>query len=273
MHSHLKERWFIPWWLKTSSTNALFGQNGNISCDQWWMSEQLMAVGEQSLTTLSEATYWCKKLLNYSLGYINKFPEHLGGSYPSWFTSTSIYSTISSSADSGSGKLSTLLFQPDMSLWGSNCLCSVTAFWEDALHQRKLLSEFRKIFLTWALPVPHLTPSICTWTTFQLPPPLGSPVGPSPEPFLQRHCCSTTTEKFHFPSQSHPFLKLQRKSKSCSRRHLATELTPKETPNITPIRILNYRRLTITIRRCSKSSLQYQMDLAINSQTLFTAIF
>lgn len=128
-----------------------------------------MAVGEQSLTTLSEATYCCKKLLNYSLGYINKFPEHLGGSYPSWFTSTSIYSTISSSTDSGSGKLSTLLFQPDMSLWGSNCLCSVTAFWEDALHQRKLLSEFRKIFLTWALPVPHLTPSICTLNDISAP--------------------------------------------------------------------------------------------------------
>lgn len=84
-----------------------------------------------------------KELLNYSLHHINKFPELLGGSYPSCFTSNSIYSAIRSSADSGSGKLSTLLFQPGKSLWGSNCLCSVMAFCKDALHQRELLSEFR----------------------------------------------------------------------------------------------------------------------------------
>lgn len=100
----------------------------HLSCDQHCTSEQLTAVGEQSLTTSSEATYWCKKLPNYSLGHINTFPELLGGNCPSCFTSTSIYSAISSSADSVFGKLSTLLFQPDMSPWGSNCPCSVTAF-------------------------------------------------------------------------------------------------------------------------------------------------
>lgn len=223
MHSHLKEWWFIQWWLKISSINALFTQNGNMSCDQCWMSEQLIAVGEQSLTTLSEARYWYKKLLNYSLGHTIKFPELLGGNYPSCFTSTSIYSAISSSADSGSGKLSTLLFQPDMSHWGSNCPCSVPAFWEDALHQRELLSIQED--------VPHLSTTCSKSYSFHLhlndisaPSTSLQPSKPSP-----KHCCSTTAEKFHFPSQPHPFFeKLQRKLKSCTKVLILEELNTQQ---------------------------------------------
>lgn len=232
------------------------------------MSEQLMAAGEQSLTALSEAMYWCKKLLNYSLGHINKFPELLRGNYPSYFTSTSIYSAISSSADSGFGKLSTLLFQLDVSLWGSNCPCSVAAFWEEALHQNS-----GRFSSPQAPPVPSLTPSICTWMTFQLPPALG-----------QSHSCSGTVaaplqRSFTSPPGLTLSLKLQRKLKSCTKVHFLEKLnTWQQKQHLKrqltfPIRIQNYRKLTITIRRCSKSFLQYQMDLAINSQAQVTIIF
>lgn len=266
MHSHLKERLLIPWWLKTSSTNALFGQNSNISCDQCWMSEQLMALGEQSLKTLSEATDWCKRLLNYSLGFINKFPDHLGGSYPSWFTSTSIYGTISSSVDSGSGKLSTLLFQPDMPLGGSNAC----VLWQHSgkMHYTKGncsqdSGRFSSPGHSFHL---HLNNILVPTTPWQPSRPLTEAI--PAEALLQHHY-----REISLPLPASSSLETTKKAEELykstySRRtkHLATELTPKETRNITPVRILNYRRLTITIRRCSKSFLQYQMDLAINSQ-------
>lgn len=103
---------------------------------------------------------------------------------------------------------------------------------------------------------------------------------PPPAPFLQWHCCSSTTERFQFPSQPHPFFEttkeveeLYKSTYSRRTKHLATELTPKETPNTPSIRILNCTRLKITMRRCSKSFLQYQMGLAINSQAQVTTIF
>lgn len=138
----------------------------------------------------------------------------------------------------------------------------------------ELLSQFRKVFLTWSLSCPKSSSFYVHLNG------ISAPTSPSPEPFLQWHCCSTTTEKFQFPSQPHPFFEttkeveeLYKSTYSRRTKHLATELTPKETPNTPSVRILNYRRLKITIRRCSKSFLQYQMDLAINSQTQVTTIF
>lgn len=162
-----------------------------------------------------------------------------------------------------------------MSLWGSNCPCSVTAF----MHYTKRGAALRikKDF-------PHMGTACPKSYSFHLhlndisaP---TTPQSPSPEPFLQWHCCITTTEKFHFPCRPHPFFKTTKKveelyKSTYSRRikHLATELPSKETPNIPPVRILNYRRLIITIRRCSKSFLRYQMDLAVNSHIQVTTIF
>lgn len=86
--------------------------------------------------------------------------------------------------------------------------------------------------------------------------------------------------KVSVPLPASPFLEttkeveeLYKSTYSRRTKHLATELTLKETPHTPSIRILNYKRLKIAIRRCSKSFLQYQMDLAINSQAQVTTIF